>query len=319
MSKKKPAAKRLNQLFENIKPEEITSEFQRAPGGTPAGDVAIQPPSKAAESVQQISPNTRHLEIIPPVLKPRNGMALAFQTGQNNWATLQVVDETHERRWSDDDELLVQQVADQLSLALENARLFQETQTRAAELSVLNEVGQALAATLNIEQITEITYNGIHRLFDAGNFYIAFYDREKNEIVFPHTVTDSVVDRSITRLPLDKGITAHMIRTRESILIGDGSDKWMLKHGGTPVGEPAKSFLGVPLILGDNVLGAIAIQDYHVANRYNDHDRRLLTSFASQAAIAIQNARLFDETRQRAEDTARLNRLVTGLSEDHCE
>ena len=58
-------------------------------------------------------------------------MSLAFQAGQNNWATLQVMDETEQRKWSDDDQLLVKQVADQLSLALENARLFQETQRRA--------------------------------------------------------------------------------------------------------------------------------------------------------------------------------------------
>jgi GAF domain-containing protein len=66
---------------------------------------------------------------------------------------------------------------------------------------------------------------------------------------------------------------------------------------------------------GDHVLGAIAIQDYHTPNKYNEHDLRLLTSFASQTAIAIQNAKLFEETRRRVEDTARLNRLVTELSE----
>ena len=314
MSKKKPVDKRLNKLFENLKPEETASDSKRAGDVKPAEDISVQPPPKE-DSVQSVSPHTRRLEIIPSVPKPRNGMALAFQAGQNNWATLQVVDETNQRKWSPDDELLVRQVADQLSLALENARLFQETQSRAAELSVLNEVGQALAATLNIDQITEITYGGIQRLFDARNFYIAFYDRENNEIVFPHNVSESVVDRSITRLPLDKGITAHMIRTRESVLIGDGSNEWMEAHGELPVGEPAKSFLGVPMILGDKVLGVIAIQDYHTNNRYNEHDLRLLSSFASQSAIAIQNARLFEETRQRAEDTARLNRLVTSLSE----
>jgi PAS domain S-box-containing protein len=314
MSKKKPVAKRLNKLFENIKPEDTTSEVQRASGELKAEGIGTQPPP-TVEPVQRDALHTRRLDIIAPSQRTRDGLALAFQTGQNDWATLQVVDESNQRKWSPDDELLVRQVADQLSLALENARLFQETQSRAAELAVLNEVGQALAATLNIKQITEITYGGIRRLFDARNFYIAFYDAEKNEVVFPHHVTESVVDESITRLPLDRGITAHMIRTRESVLIGDGSDMWMEAHGEEPMGEPAKSFLGVPMIIGEKVLGAIAIQDYHTQNRYNEHDLRLLTSFASQAAIAIENARLFEETRQRAEDTARLNRLVTGLSE----
>jgi PAS domain S-box-containing protein len=295
MSKKKPVAKRLNKLFENIKPEDTAYDSRRAPAGKPDPEDAAAP---AIQEASQVSPHTRRLEIVPPAPKPPNGLALAFQTERNKWATLQVLDETNQRQWSADDELLVQQVADQLSLALENARLFQETQARAAELSVLNEVGQALAATLNIGQITEITYGGIRRLFDAKNFYVAFYDQENNEIIFPQNVTDSVIDRSITRLPMDKGITAHMIRMRESVLISNGSDKWMQEHGETPVGEPAKSFMGVPLILGDKVLGALAIQDYHVEHRYNEHDLRLFTSLASQTAIAIQNARLFEETRK---------------------
>jgi len=312
MPKKKPAARRLNKLFESIKPEETSSESKRAPRKKAVEEQVAPPPPPV--SVKTISPPTRPVELIQRASQNTRDISLAFQAGQNNWATLQVMDETEQRRWSPDDELLVRQVADQLSLALENAHLFKETQSRAGELSVLNEVGQALAASLNIEQIMEITYGGISRLFDAKNFYIAFYDKQKNEIAFPHNVTESVVDKSITRLPLGKGITAHMIRTRESILITDGSDKWMEEHGEIPVGEPAKSFLGVPLVLGNNVLGAIAIQDYHTPNRYGEHDLRLLTSFASQTAIAIENARLFEEAQRRAQETSALAEVGREIS-----
>jgi len=298
MPKKKPAAKRLNKLFENIKPEETTSDSKRVPRKKAVEEI-IAPPLPPV-SVKTISPPARPVELIQRASLTTKDISLAFQAGQNNWATLQVMDETEQRKWSPDDELLVRQVADQLSLALENAHLFKETQSRAEELSVLNEVGRALAGTLNLDQIMEITYGGIARLFDAKNFYIAFYDKQKNEITFPHNVSESVVDRSITRLPLGKGITAHMIRTRESVLITDGSDKWMEARGEMPVGEPARSFLGVPLILGDEVLGAIAVQDYQTPNLYGEHDLRLLTSFASQAAIAIENARLFENTQYNA-------------------
>ncbi len=294
MSKKKPADKRLEKLFQNITPEETTSEPRPAGRQRVVEKVDI-PPSVPRASKRSVSPPTRPLELIPSPAQQSPEISLAFQVGQNNWATLQVLDENHEKKWTPDDELLVRQVVDQLSLALENARLFKETETRAREVSVLNEVGQALAATLNIQQIIETTYNGISRLFDARNFYIALYDESTNEILFPHNVTESVVDRSITRLPLDKGITAHMIRTRESVLISDGSDTWMLARGETPVGESAQSFLGAPLIAGDKVLGAIALQDYEISHKYDEHDLKLLTSFASQAAIAIENGQLFEK------------------------
>ena len=294
MSKKKPADKRLDKLFQNITPEETSSKPKPA-SRRPAAEEKIAPAPPSPRAKDSVSPPTRPVALIPNVSQARPEISLAFQAGQNSWATLQVLDDDQEKQWTPDDELLVRQVVDQLSLALENARLFKETEARAREVSVLNEVGQALAASLNIEQITEITYDGIARLFDARNFYIAYFDESTNEVIFPHNVTGSIVDRSITRLPLDKGITAHMIRTRESILIADGSDKWMLEHGETPVGEPAQSFLGVPLIASDKVLGAIAIQDYDTPNKYDEHDLRLLTSFASQAAIAIENGQLFQK------------------------
>jgi PAS domain S-box-containing protein len=313
MSKKKPAAKRLDKLFQNITPEETSSKPQPV-SRQPVVEKKIAPVPLPPSTKQTISPPTRPVQLVASASENHTEISLAFQAGQNNWATLQVLDDAQEKQWTADDELLVRQVVDQLSLALENARLFQETETRAKEVSVLNEVGQALAATLNIEQIIEITYAGIARLFDAHNFYIALYDKQRNEIVFPHNVTNSVVDRSITRLPLDQGVTAHMIRTRESILIANGSDKWMEEHGGTPVGAPAQSFLGVPLLASDNVLGAIAIQDYETPNRYNEHDLRLLTSFASQAAIAIENARLFEEAQRRAQETTALAEVGREIS-----
>jgi GAF domain-containing protein len=65
------------------------------------------------------------------------------------------------------------------------------------------------------------------------------------------------------------------------------------------VGEPALSWLGVPLIVGEQVLGMMAVQSYTVPCLYDEHDQELLTLIGNQVAIALQNARLFEETQQR--------------------
>jgi PAS domain S-box-containing protein len=307
MPKKKPIAKRLDKLFDEILHEDPNAK-PKARVPKPSAEEKVRPPAETRQGVKR----TRTQEAIRTTPETETALALEFQTGPEDWAVIQVLDEADERKWTEDDELLVRQVTDQLTLALENARLFQETQARAEELSVLNEVGKALAATLNVEQIVEITYSGISRLFHAENFYLALYEPKTNEIVFPHNVSESVIDRSITRLPMGEGITAHMIRTRESILIADGSDKWMLQRGLKPAGEPAKSFLGVPLVVGNQVLGAIAIQDYKKENAYNEYHLRLLTSFASQAAIAIENARLFqsvNDSQNQLAEALRIGRM----------
>ncbi len=75
------------------------------------------------------------LPVVIPVLDaPESSLAMAFQTGNENWATLKIFDETTPRAWTEDEQLLVKQVTEQLSLALENARLFQETKERSEEL-----------------------------------------------------------------------------------------------------------------------------------------------------------------------------------------
>ena len=186
-------------------------------------------------------------------------------------------------------------LARQAAIAIQNARLFQETETRARELATLNQLAESLSSVLNIDQIVSAIYSGITRLLDARNFYVAFYDAGTNEIIFPQNISESELDRSITRLPLGEGITSYMIQTGESVLITDGTDKWMREKGHKSAGEPARSFMGVPLMRGREVLGAMAVQSYDQYNAYDQHDLQLLTAFASQVAVAFENARLFNE------------------------
>ena len=119
MPKKKPIDKRLKNLFEDVKPEQTPAEFKPGPTRRAAEDRQPPPTKPKPAPVER-----RVVEIASSVSKPPSALSLAFQAGQSSWATLQVVDEAEPRTWSQDEQLLVKQVADQLSLALENARLF---------------------------------------------------------------------------------------------------------------------------------------------------------------------------------------------------
>jgi transcriptional regulator with GAF, ATPase, and Fis domain len=124
MSKKKPIAKRLNKLFDDIKPEpgaDSKPRRKKAPVQPPVEVTAAPEPKPLAKQRAQAAP-------VESVTQTDTALSLPFQMGQSSWATMQVFHETPERKWSDEDQLLVKQVTDQLSLALENARLFQEAQ-----------------------------------------------------------------------------------------------------------------------------------------------------------------------------------------------
>src|SRR5512142_1125973 len=181
MPKKKPIAKRLNSLFKDITPEQAPADPNLASTKRASVDKTTAKPADLAPGTKSRQP--AQLAAVPA--SNDAGMSLAFQMGQNNWATLQVMDEVEQRKWTQDEQLLVKQVADQLSLALENARLFQETQVRAEELSVLNEMGRELSSQLEIEAISEVVYRYTSRLMNTSNFFVALYDEKVQEKTFP--------------------------------------------------------------------------------------------------------------------------------------
>jgi GAF domain-containing protein/DNA-binding response OmpR family regulator len=237
-------------------------------------------------------------------------MGVPMLIGERVIGVLAAQSEERPRVYSPHDLELLTAIASQAAIAFENARLFRNTELRAEEMAALNDLARALASQLNLDQVMEEVYRGVTRLVDTTNFYIAIYDSENNELIFPLNVSESLVDREITRLPADQGITGYIVRGRQGVLIQGDVFEWLKEHGMESVGEPAACFLGVPLLLGEQILGAIAVQSYTDPQAFGRRDQDLLAAIANQAAIAIQNARLFEETRRRAE----IERLTSEIS-----
>ena len=148
MSKKPKIDKRLDNLFKGIVPEKINSKPKdnlNVQNETPlpsADSLNASPPrpttgSKKSEAASSLKPTQSHapaqIPSEPVVVTQENenitsSYSINFQTGYQDWSTLRVLDEATQRELTPDEEMLVKQVSDQLSLALENARLFQEAQ-----------------------------------------------------------------------------------------------------------------------------------------------------------------------------------------------
>ncbi len=189
---------------------------------------------------------------------------------------------------------------DQAAVAMENARLFREAQLRTEELAVLNQVSQKLAAHISVRDMMEAVYQGASRLLDAANFFVALYDPKRDELRFVFDTTEEERDR-FQVLPADQGVVGYIVRNRTSVLIRDDAHRRLAEMGVDVVGVPARSWLGVPIMLGDQVLGVMGVQHYKRPYAYTERDRDLLSSLAGQLAIALQSARLFEEVQARAE------------------
>ena len=219
----------------------------------------------------------------------------------------------HGAAFGETDIAALQTMADQVATAIENARFFEESQIRAEELGVLNELAQTLTTQLDVKQVLEQTYRGVTRLIDATNFYIGLYDPQKDEVTFLFNLTESEVDRDITVVPGDKGLTGYVIRNRTSVLIQNNLGEWLAAHDMEAVGELARSWLGVPMIVGEQILGVMAVQSFTTPYLYDEHDQTLLAAFANQAAIAIQNARFFEQIQRDAERERTINRIAAKI------
>ena len=215
--------------------------------------------------------------------------------------------------WAEDGTALMREVAERVSLALDNAQLFEEARIRADELAVLNELGQAFNARLDVDQVLAQVYAGLSRLIDTTNFYIALYDPETHTLSFPVNVSESIIDSDITTMSADEGLTGYVLRTRTSLLLKDDVRQWQKQMGMETVGQVAMSWLGVPMLTGGQIIGVMTVQNYETPNVYDEHDRDLLAAFANQTAIAIQNARLFEHTQRTVEYEQTLRQITARI------
>lgn len=209
-----------------------------------------------------------------------------------------------EQRW------LVSAIAHRMGAYVETRGLIREARARAAESEVLYQLGRSLSTRLKMDQVLEEIHRGVSQLIDASNFYIGFCDEARNEVTFPLNVTESVVDRHITAISADEGLTGYVLRTGQSLLVERDVAVWLDAHGIEPVGEPAECWLGVPLVVGDQVQGILVVQDYQTPEAFTEADREMLIAIAGQASIAIQNARLFGELETRARYEQALRKIT---------
>jgi PAS domain S-box-containing protein len=321
--------KRLDNLFDRIKLDEagIPVEQTREPQPMPTP----QPPAiqriRARGTSQSEALHTKILSALVPAETETivnqgtennpSSMSLVFRNPDQDWSQLQVISETPGQTWGPDDQLLVKQVVDQLTLALQNAQLFQQTERQNSDLAVLNELGNVLVTLLDQEQILENVYKFTSRIMDTENFFVATYNELTQDISFPFMINDGKRDQALTR-KLGHGLSDYVVRSKQPLFIADNMEQHMTDIGveiirmGT--GEMAKCWLGVPMMEGERIRGVIAVQSIKRENVFDLRDRDLLLSIANQTAISLQNASLFSQTQEQNAELAVLNEMGRELS-----
>lgn len=231
------------------------------------------------------------------------------------------VQEDPDRPLEQEEQELLESISIQVAEALERARLFEESQRSASELKILNDMGSAFTESLDETTIIENIYTYASQLIDieSESFSVGLLDQENNTVIHPLVVVDGErLDEthpdwdSWNSTAADEGVTGYILKERQSLLIKENFLQTLQEKGITPTpqgGLPA-SWLGVPVALGDRVIGVITAQSEKIANHFNERHLGLLNAVASQAAIAIENARLFHFEQERAKQERRVRTIT---------
>ena len=224
-------------------------------------------------------------------------------------ATITARKPNEEDRWSEEDVALLSAVSNQTALALESARQYTEEHRRVAELEVVNRVSQAVSQHLRLDSLYRVVHAQINQVLGETDMYIGLYVKEEEKLRFPY-VSESKEVIKVDPLPLEDGLPALIIRTRQPLLLQQDTERRVKALGTDAEDKVARSWLGIPLITGDGILGVIVVQDFEREQRFSEDDAALMTTIASQVATALQNAQLMEQIQR----TARRERLIREIA-----
>ncbi|GAB4125701.1 MAG: hypothetical protein Fur005_33280 [Roseiflexaceae bacterium] len=183
---------------------------------------------------------------------------------------------------------------------------------RLTQIQTLTTVGQQITGTLDLDELLAAIHAAARRVVDADEFYIALYDDEHMSLELAYLVHNNERRYLTERWPLRVGLAGVVIRQRLPILTDDYRAECARRNvppyaiGGLQVG---RAWVGVPLLARDRCVGVMTIATQRDHVKYPPEVVELLMAIAGQAAIAIENARLYRRSDQQARQLASLNQI----------
>ena len=230
-----------------------------------------------------------------------------------------VLGDTTPNKFSEADERLVSTIASSMGVALENARLFDETkhlltetEQRNAELAVINEIGEALAKQLDFQGIIDAVGDQVTQILGTSDLAIGMFDERTGQISFPYWLDYGVRKYDVEPVERGEGVTSIVIRTGEAVRLATAGEAEAL--GARWVGEKSESSLVVPIRTGDRVIGVMSLGKRE-AHAFTEADERLVSTIASSMGVALENARLFGETKRLLTETEQRNAELAVINE----
>jgi signal transduction histidine kinase len=210
------------------------------------------------------------------------------------------------------------QIAGQVSMAIEHARLFESQRERSRALAAISDAGRQIAASLNLDRTLRLVMSKAAETLpmDAGALFRFDAESQLYRVAVSHNLSQEHVDQ-IT-FAFDEGVPGWTVRHRQAIIIPEAAVDDRVHH--YVVEDGVKSVLAVPLEARDQAVGVLTLYGKTETHAFDDEALRLAQVYADQAAVFIENARLVDELREAAAELeARVERRTEQLRQSQAQ
>jgi len=222
-------------------------------------------------------------------------LCVPMKTKDETLGVIEALNPLDGRQFTKDDLHLLESIATSAVIALQNARLYQQTQQRLEEVSTLYTLADQMTSSLELPVVLDAIVNILKRVLDCQGCCIFLQDETTQQLEIKASAGITLDGRETIKTPIGEGVTGRVVELAQPIYIPDTRQEPSFRY----LDRKVRSLLVVPLIAKDRVIGTLSVDDSKVDAFSADHGR-LLTIAAAQAAVAIENARLFAGLKERA-------------------
>jgi GAF domain-containing protein/nitrogen-specific signal transduction histidine kinase len=247
---------------------------------------------------------------------PVSSLLIPIQSGEQSIGVLVLDNFNTPAAFKEEDETLLLSLSQQVGLSLQNVRLVQTTQERAAQLEALTDAATNLTSSLQSNELVASLLDQLGPVVPYDTATLWLREKDRLTVAAARGFPDTERRLGLTIAAEGSALFKEMIRTGQGVLVGD-----VRQDPRFPTLEaPRLSWLGLPLVSKNQVIGVLALEKWQAYSFTREHVQ-VGTTFASQAAVALENARLFEDSSSRASELdersqrlALLNRFSSALS-----
>jgi GAF domain-containing protein len=177
---------------------------------------------------------------------------------------------------------------------LEQDETIEQINHKSLGSETITDLSQVVATSGNLAGVFSFLHERIQRVIGGNNLAIALYDENTQSIRIPYLFEDGIVS-ALESFPLGEGLTSIIIHTKQPLMLVKNVEEQAETLGAKTVGKPAKSWLGVPLIVNQKAIGSIILQDLENENAFSNSDLLRLTTIAQQVAGFVYAAGIIDD------------------------